>query len=158
MMLSSLISMMHQFYIELCKPLMNHRCYINVSFMFQMFFHIEANYVPSTKYQWFIDETSITLAERGWKFCEILYVNKHFLNDFRWFVLNIPCRNFVCCCDIFQVSSKNPIKVGWVLNVTFKYRQTKNKNFQPLRRSWIKFTCDRLAYNLTVNYKRKNTD
>ena len=37
---------------------------------------------------------------------EVLYVAKHFLNDFRWFKLNFPCLNFVCCCEIFQVSKK----------------------------------------------------
>ena len=33
-------------------------CYINVSSMFLMFLHIAASNVPSTKHQWFIDQTS----------------------------------------------------------------------------------------------------
>ena len=38
---------------------MNLWCYIIVSSMFSMFSHIEASYAPSTKHQWFIDETSM---------------------------------------------------------------------------------------------------
>ena len=50
-MLWSITSMTHQFYIE-------HR-FINISSMFSMFFHIEANDDPSTKHQRFIEETSM---------------------------------------------------------------------------------------------------
>ena len=49
------------------------------------------------------------------EFCKILYVTKHFLNDFRWFMLTFPCINFVRCCDIFQVSLKNFTKLGRIL-------------------------------------------
>ena len=54
-------------------------------------------------------------VERAWKFYKTLYVTKHFWNDFRLLILNFPCLNFVCCCAVFQVSSKNFIKLGGVL-------------------------------------------
>ena len=47
----------------------------------------------------------------SWKIgerCNTLRVTKHF---FGWFILNFPCLYFVCCCDVFQVSSKNSIKL-----------------------------------------------
>ena len=59
LLLSSITSLMHQFYIEHRKywwifdlTLMFHPC-------FQCFFYIETSDVPSTKHQWFIDETSM---------------------------------------------------------------------------------------------------
>ena len=68
---------------------------------------------------WLLHKQSKTrlkfLVERARKFCEILYVTNHCLNYFRWFILNFSCLNFVCCCDIFQVASKNFIRLGSIL-------------------------------------------
>ena len=49
------------------------------------------------------------------KFCKILFVTENFLNELGWFIQKFPCLNFVCCCDVFQVSSKNFINLGGVL-------------------------------------------
>ena len=64
------------------------------------------------------DMVSIINSDPGWKtakFYKILYVTEHFLKDFGWYIQNFPCLNFVCCCDVFQVSSKNFVKSGGVL-------------------------------------------
>ena len=46
---------------------------------------------------------------------KILYLTKHFLTDIGRFIINFPCLSFVCCCDVFQVSSKSFIKLGFVV-------------------------------------------
>ena len=62
LMLSSITSIMHQFYIEHRK----HWWIFDVTSMFhpcfKFFFHIEANDVPSSKHQWFIDMVAMILS------------------------------------------------------------------------------------------------
>ena len=65
------------------------------------------------------------LSWKAGKVCKILYVTNHFLNDFGWFKLNIPCLKFACCCVFFQVSSKDFIKIGEFLQFPFNFCPTK---------------------------------
>ena len=48
-----------------------------------------------------------SLVKRSWNFCVISYVTKSFFDNFRRFIVNFSCLNFVCCCNIFQVSPAN---------------------------------------------------
>ena len=47
-------------------------------------------------------------------------------------MLKFPSLNFACCCDIFQVSSKNLKKFGKLLYFGLKIWQTKSKILQVL--------------------------
>ena len=55
----------------------------------------------------------------------ILYVTKHFLNEFGRFIINFPCLNFVYCCDVFQISSKNLIKFAGFCRLLSKFGRRK---------------------------------
>ena len=93
------------------------------------------------------------------KFCKILYVIKHFLNDFGWLILNFTCLNFVCCCEVFQVSSKHFIKLGGIFSLLPKLGRRKIiKVLQVFGCSLIKFTSDRQIYNFAAHYNKNKAD
>ena len=79
--------------------------------------------------------------------------------DIGWYILNFQCPNFVCCCDVFQVSSKKFKKIRRDFVVWFQInfvRPAINEVIEIFGRSLLKFTSGRQTYHLAAHYNKNN--
>ena len=74
-------------------------------------------------------------------------------------MLNFPCLNFVCSCDVFQVSPKNFMKnkAGFGSLLSKLGRRKLKKVLLVFGCSQINFTSGRRPYNFVAHYNRNNT-